>query len=150
MDPIGQTVLGRFSLLVSFSFHFSALQHQGSVSRKTIFPWMGRAMVLEWFKCITSIVLYYYYYISSTLDYQTLDPRCWGPLFYRSTLVFSPAVFLISWGRGHLAASGFVSLTEHIYQRKDSEWSCVGPLSTSAPITEARLEQLQLQLYVHL
>ena len=60
---------------------------------------------------------YYYYYISSTLDYQTLDPRCWGTLFYRTTLVFSPAVFLTSWGRRHLAASGFVSLTEHIYQR---------------------------------
>lgn len=41
-------------------------------------------------------------------------------VFYRTFLVFSlPAGFLTSWGRGHLAASGLVSLTKHIYQRKD-------------------------------
>ena len=158
LDPVGQTVLLRFSLLVSFSFHLCALQHLSPTFLALGISFMednfsmngegdGFGMVQVHYN---HRALYYYYYISSTLDYQTLDPRSWGPLFYRTTLVFSPAIFLMPWGRGHLAASGFVSLTGHIYQRKDSEWSCGGPLSTSAPITEDRLEQIQSQLYVHL
>ena len=125
LDPVGQTVLLRFSLPVPFFFHLCVLQQLSPAFLAPGISFMedsfsmdgegdGFGMVqVHYIHC----ALYYYYYISSALGYQTLDPRCWGPLFYRTTLVFSPAVFLMSWGRRHLAASGFVSLTEHIYQR---------------------------------
>ena len=51
------------------------------VLQKTIFPQIGGdGLGMAQAHYIYCVLYFYYYYISSTSDYQALDPKRWGPL----------------------------------------------------------------------
>ena len=73
-----------FCWLVFCSSGLKSFWHQGPISWKTIFP---RTEDRGWFWGASMHIYcaFYFqcYYISSTSDHQALDPRGWGPPFYR-------------------------------------------------------------------
>ena len=47
--------------------------------------WGGDRCTMIQVHCLHCVLYFHYYYISSTSDYQALDPRCWGPLSHAQT-----------------------------------------------------------------